>query len=236
MLDPFVNGRGNAGGAGSGGTSGARLCARPAGEPAADIALAYAEVLKAPPAEFRPALGRLGHGLRRQQQRERRSGRRFARCVRADLRLCRRHGLSHFAPTRRRRLCARRRRHQLGPVERARLGLQPSLPVRRLRHRTGSAAPISPGRLSFTNHWFTTNRTALGDQLKRELRRPELRRPRGRRLPLYPLPSLPRKRGRIRVGLGRDALCRRAIPGLLHAGLQRRPIPPAAVSDCPTPR
>ena len=48
----------------------------------------------------------------------------------------------------------------------------------------GSARPIVAGALSFSNHWFTTNRSALGDAVDRELRRPGLRRTARRRLSL----------------------------------------------------
>ena len=40
------------------------------------------------------------------------------------------------------------------------------------------------GALAFANHWFTTNRIAVGDQLTGQVRRPELRGARRSRLSL----------------------------------------------------
>ena len=82
---------------------------------------------------------------------------------RQHLRLCRRHGLSRHAGHGR-RLCARRRRHQLGLGQRARQRPERRVPGRRLRHQRFGPAYVA-GALAFTNHWFTTSRSALGDQL-----------------------------------------------------------------------
>ena len=68
------------------------------------------------------------------------------------------------------------------------------------------------GALSFSNHWFTTNRSALGDQLDGELCRPELRRAARRRL------SLCRA-----AGVRRDAVWRRASSRTSTRRLTARP-------------
>ena len=82
------------------------------------------------------------------------------------------------------------------------------------------------GALAFTNHWFTTNRSALGDQLNANF----VGQSYGARL-----------EGGYRFGvlptLRRDALWRALqFARFPHAGLQRERCRPAAASGCPMPR
>ena len=64
----------------------------------------------------------------------------------------------------RRGLCARRRRHQLGPVNALGRGRSDAFQAGAYGISWFGHAYVA-GALAFTNHWFTTNRTALGDQL-----------------------------------------------------------------------
>ena len=78
MLDPFVNGRGK--GRTRAAAAAHRLCARPAGKPAARHRARLRRYSQgAAEDQFRSALERLGRGLRRQQHHQRRSGRRQSR-------------------------------------------------------------------------------------------------------------------------------------------------------------
>ena len=124
--------------------------------------------------KLRPALDRLGFGLWRRRQTRRQSRGRLRRCRGKRLRLCRRHGLSCFA------------QHSLYGFALAGGGTDwdlaqglgggrsDSVPGRRLRQNVLLARLYLSARLAFANPWFTTNRIALGDQLDREFRRPEL--------------------------------------------------------------
>ena len=182
MLDPFVDGRARrrVGGGQAIGFAPDEQASLPP-----DIALAYASILKgAAEAELRSALDRLGRRLWRQQHDERRSGCRLEQRHRADLRLCRRHGLSRLAQHGL-RLRARRRRHQLGARQRARQRPQRRLPGRRLRHHAiGSRLSRRRARL----HQSLVHDQPLGARRSahRELRRAKLRRAAGGRLPLSP--------------------------------------------------
>ena len=110
MLDPFVDGRGGSS------TSGGALGFAPDQQTSLppDIVSAYARMTQGAAAtDIRPALERVGRGLRRQQPR-RNGDPSVGSKQRNDkhLRLRRRHGLSLLA-RHRARLLARRRRHQL---------------------------------------------------------------------------------------------------------------------------
>ena len=81
------------------------------------------------------------------------------------------------------RLCARGRRHQLGSGAGTRQRAQRCVPGRCLQQELLGPAYVAAA-LAFTNNWFTTNRTALGDQLTASFSGPELRRQAGNRLSL----------------------------------------------------
>ena len=162
MLDPFVNGRGNVGGVSTGATG---FAPDQQTNLPPDIALAYASILsKAPPtAGVRAALDRVGFGVWRQQHGERQCRRRIKQHNGKHRRLHGRHGLSLLA-LHGRRLCAGRCRHQLGAGQRAWHWPQRCVPGRRLWHQLLGPAYVA-GALAFSNHWFTTNRSAPGDAL-----------------------------------------------------------------------
>ena len=115
MLDPFVYGRdGGHDGPGALGFAPDQQKSLPP-----DIALAYADALKAPPPTFAQRWTAWGAGFGGSSHRQRRSRRRLQQRHRQHLRLCRRHGLSLLA-RHGSGLCPGRRRHQLGSCECAR--------------------------------------------------------------------------------------------------------------------
>jgi autotransporter-associated beta strand protein len=184
MLDPFVDGRGDP-------ISGGAIGFAPEREELPDdIALAYSKVLKAPPKPpqtFEATLERVGRGLRRQQSH---NGRyrvcRQPRFVRAHRGRRRRARLSPRAWDRR-RFRARRRRHQLVAGAGDRRRQERRLPGRRLRHDTMGLG-LSRRRARFHQPLDVDRPLRLCRRSShRELQRAELRRARGKRLPLCDL-------------------------------------------------
>ena len=217
MLDPFVDGRGGAGGE--------RRQARgfapdqQASFPP-DVALAYAAVLKAPPAVVRAALDRLGLGLRRHNTTNG-DPRRLNNVTARDYGFAA--GMDYPSRPTRGGLLARRRRHQLGLAQGLGGGrsdaflagvygttVRPGLSGRRARLRQ-SLDDDQPHRARRPAH--------------RELQCAELRRPARSRLSL---------RGRLpTAGVTPYAALRR------RASTRRptaRPISPAAASGSATRR
>ena len=96
----------------------------------------------------------------------------------------------------------------IGGWRRARHRKERCVASRRLRHQLVRPAYVA-GALSFSNHWFTTDRSSLGDALTANF----IGQGYGARL-----------EGGYRVGFCRvrcDAVRRGSVPGLLYAGLQR---------------
>ena len=184
MLDPFVDGR--SGIAGTGGPALGFAPERDATLPA-DIALAYSSVLKAPADEapsIRAALDRVGRRLWRHNQHQRRSGgARQPRSHRAHRGFA--GGLDYrFSPDTRRRLRARRRRHQLEPRQRSRRRQERCLPGRRLR-RQRSGPGLSRGGARLHQSLDVDRPLRLRRRPShRQLQRAELRRARRERLSL----------------------------------------------------
>ena len=129
-----------------------------------DIALAYAGVLKAPPQPtFDQRWTAWGAGYRRQQQHNGDPAVGSNNVTTQHLRLCGRHGLSLLA------------RHVAGFALAGggtNWGLANALGTGRsdaflagVYGVTRAGPAYLAGALAFTNYWFTTNRTALGDQL-----------------------------------------------------------------------
>ena len=182
MLDPFVDGRLGGGVSTAGGQAIGFAPDQQASLPP-DIALAYAAVLKAPPkptfdqrwtawgASYGGSSTTNGNARRRHQQPHR-----------TDFRLCRRHGLSPVA-RHDLRLCAWRRRHQLGSRQRARHRAERCVPGRRL-WRDALGTGLSGGRIGVRQSLVHDQSLGAGRCVDRELLWPELRRAVGRRLSL----------------------------------------------------
>ena len=158
MLDPFVNGRGNVGG---GRAARRGLCAGQQNNLPADVALAYASISTrrrrrimssaGPPGARLLAAATAPTAIRQSDQNQT-----------ASTLVCRRHGLSFHA------------RHGGGLCAGAgaNWGLANALGGGHSDALQAGAYGISwfgpayvAGAVSFSNHWFTTGRAALGDQL-----------------------------------------------------------------------
>ncbi len=211
LLDPFVDGRGDAFAGAHGGMLG--FAHDEQASLPASVALAYASVLKAPPRPpGRSAVDRLGLRLWRPSVGERRPRRHgLDQCDDRHLRFRRRDGLSALA-RHRGGLRARRRRHRLGP--RARNGRRPQ------RYAAGRCLRRNPSRAGLRGRGGRLRRELDEHQPQRprrcahrRLRRPERRRPARDRLPLSADAADDGARHRTLCG-GADAM----VP---HAGLQR---------------
>ena len=164
MLDPFVDGRSGIGGVGGGaiGFAPEREASLPA-----DIALAYASVLdKAPPqGDLRTALERLGCGLWRQQQDERRSGGRLKQLTAQHLGFA--GGMDyHVTPDTVVGFALAGGGTNWGLAQGLGSWPQRCLPGWRLRHDAASARPISPARWRspITGSPPTALRSAIGSR------------------------------------------------------------------------
>ena len=160
-----------------------RLCPRATRE----FAARYRARLRCNPqkgaaADVRPALDRLGHSFRWQQQSQWRCGYRLDQRHRANLRLCGRDGLSRLAEHHR-RLRARRRRHQLGARQRARHRKKRRGAGRRLRHHV-SGAGLPRRRARLHQPLVHDQSRGAGRSAFSQLPRPELWGAAGRRLAL----------------------------------------------------
>ena len=215
MLDPFVDGRGG----GDGGT-GASALRRTKGELAARRRARLCCGVKAPPqAELRSALDRLGRGLWRLQQHQRRSAAIGSTNVTAQT-----YGFAagmdyHVSPDTVVGFALAGGGTNWGLAQGLGGGRSDAFQVGAYATMFGPAYVAAA--IAFANHWMTTSRSRTRRPAHREFRRAELRRAARSRLSL-----------RGAADVGRHALRRAAGAGLSHAELQRDRSRPAAASGC----